>query len=67
MPKKNIHPNWFKDIKVYCDGKLITTTNSTKQKLYVDVWSGNHPFFNGAIKILDTEGRIKQFIKKYGS
>jgi large subunit ribosomal protein L31 len=45
MPKKDIHPNWFKKAHVYCDGKLITTTSSTKHDLYVDVWSGNHPFF----------------------
>jgi large subunit ribosomal protein L31 len=67
MPKKNIHPNWFKNTQVYCDGQLITTTSSTKQNLYVDVWSGNHPFFNGSIKILDTEGRVERFMKKYSS
>ena len=54
MSKKNIHPKWYEKSQVYCDGQLIMTTSSTKQNLYVDVWSGNHPFYTGSIKILDT-------------
>ncbi len=26
----------------------------------------NHPFFTGTQKILDTEGRVDRFMKKYG-
>jgi large subunit ribosomal protein L31 len=32
----------------------------------VDVWSGNHPFYTGTQKILDTEGRVDRFMRKYG-
>ncbi len=42
------------------------TTGSTLPELHVDVWSGNHPFFTGTQKILDTEGRVDRFMKKYG-
>ena len=42
------------------------TTGSTHPELHVDVWSGNHPFFTGTQKILDTEGRVDRFMKKYG-
>jgi ribosomal protein L31 len=38
----------------------------TQPELHVDVWSGNHPFFTGTQKILDTEGRVDRFMKKYG-
>ena len=65
MVKKDIHPKWFKKSKVYCDGKHIFTTSSTKNILNVDIWSGNHPFFTGSQKIIDTEGRVERFIKKY--
>lgn len=65
MAKKNIHPKWFKKSKVYCDGQHIMTISSTKEKLHVDIWSGNHPFFTGSQKIIDTEGRVERFIKKY--
>jgi len=65
MRKNSIHPQWYDKIPVYCDGLLIMTTSSTKPKLNVDIWSGNHPFYTGSTKILDTQGRVKQFLKKY--
>jgi large subunit ribosomal protein L31 len=64
MAKKNLHPQWFKT-KVFCDGKLILEIGSTKNELHVDIWSGNHPFYTGSEKILDVEGRIEKFQKKY--
>jgi large subunit ribosomal protein L31 len=63
--KKKIHPKWYDETQVYCDGQLVMVTSSTKVKLNVDVWSGNHPFYTGSIKILDTEGRVDRFQKKY--
>nr|YP_009122092.1 50S ribosomal protein L31 [Choreocolax polysiphoniae]AJH65850.1 50S ribosomal protein L31 [Choreocolax polysiphoniae] len=65
MPKKNIHPKWYNKSKVYCDGNHIMTVGSTKKILHVDIWSGNHTFFTDSQKIIDVEGRIKKFIKKY--
>lgn len=65
MPKKDIHPEWFEETKVFCDGQLIMTVSSTKPELYVDIWSGNHPFFTGSQRIIDTEGRVERFMKKY--
>ena len=65
MPKKDIHPKWFKETKVFCDGKLILEVGTTKPEMYVDIWSGNHPFYTGSQKIIDTEGRVEKFEKKY--
>nr|YP_009392117.1 ribosomal protein L31 [Periphykon beckeri]ARW60465.1 ribosomal protein L31 [Periphykon beckeri] len=65
MAKKNIHPEWYNKSTVYCDGKHIMTVGSTKKKLNVDIWSGNHPFFTGSQRIIDTEGRVEKFMKKY--
>jgi len=65
MPKKGIHPTWYPKTKVLCDGQLIMTVASTKSELQVDIWSGNHPFFTGSQKIIDTEGRVERFMKKY--
>ena len=42
------------------------TTGATQPELHVDVWSGNHPFYTGTQKILDTEGRVDRFMRKYG-
>ena len=52
--------------KVYCNGEVVMTIGSTKPELHVDVWSGNHPFYTGTQKIIDTEGRVERFLRKYG-
>jgi len=51
MPKKDIHPEWYENTEVYCDGQLIYTVSSTKETLKVDIWSGNHPYYTGSKKI----------------
>tara|TARA_B100000700_G_C14445917_1_gene579383 strand:- start:74 stop:358 length:285 start_codon:yes stop_codon:yes gene_type:complete len=66
MPKQDIHPTWYSDAKVICNGEVVMTTGSTQKEIHVDVWSGNHPFFTGTQKILDTEGRVDRFMRKYG-
>ena len=65
MAKKDIHPQWFSNTKVFCDGQLIMVVGSTKPELNVDIWSGNHPFYTGSQRIIDTEGRVERFLKKY--
>jgi large subunit ribosomal protein L31 len=62
---KKSHPKWYSDAKVFCDGKLLFTTGSTKPEIYIDVWSGNHPFYTKSQKIIDNEGRVSKFLKKY--
>jgi large subunit ribosomal protein L31 len=66
MPKADIHPTWYPDAKVICNGEVVMTTGSTQPELHDDVWSGNHPFYTGTQKILDTEGRVDRFMRKYG-
>ena len=66
MAKPDIHPTWYPDAKVICNGEVVMTTGSTQPELHVDVWSGNHPFYTGTQKILDTEGRVDRFMRKYG-
>eukprot|EP00871_Galdieria_phlegrea_P004014 jgi/Galph1/4613/GphlegSOOS_G3259.1 len=58
MPKANIHPKWYPEAEVYCEGKLILKIGSTKPKINVDVWSGTQ-------RIIDTEGRVERFLRKY--
>lgn len=64
MAKKNLHPEWHQT-KVFCDGKLVLEVGSTQQQLSVDIWSGNHPFYTGSQKIIDAEGRVEKFQRKY--
>ena len=40
-------------------------TRSTVGDIKVDICSNCHPFFTGTQKIVDTEGRVERFKKKY--
>ncbi len=66
MPKSGIHPKWYPEAKVICNGEVVMTVGSTQPEIHVDVWSGNHPFYTGTQKIIDTEGRVDRFLRKYG-
>ena len=66
MPKAEIHPTWYPDAKVICNGEVVMTTGSTSPALHVAVWSRNHPFYTGTHPILDTEGRVDRYMRNYG-
>jgi large subunit ribosomal protein L31 len=66
MPKDGIHPQWYPEAKVICNGEEVMTVGSTQPEIHVEVWSGNHPFYTGTQKIIDTEGRVDRFLRKYG-
>ena len=40
-------------------------TGSTQEAVRVDICSDCHPFFTGDNKIVDAEGRVERFKKKY--
>jgi large subunit ribosomal protein L31 len=63
--KKDIHPKWYPEASVLCNGEIVLTLGSTKRELNVDLWSGNHPFYTGSQKIIDAEGRVEKFNRKY--
>lgn len=64
--KKDIHPKYYPDAKVYVGGEVVATVGSTRPELHVDVWSGTHPFFTGQQRIIDTEGQVDRFQKRMG-
>ena len=66
MPKSEIHPTWSEETPVLCDGKIICLTGSTKKELQVDMWLANHPFYTKSQVVVDSEGRVDRFMKKYG-
>ena len=65
MPKKNVHPTWISNSTVFCDGKPLCLINSTKSSLQIDVWLANHPFYTNSQLLIDSEGRVDKFMKKY--
>lgn len=62
--KKDIHPTWYPDAKVICNGEVVMTVGSTKPELHVEIWSGNHPFYTGQQRLVDTEGQVERFLKR---
>ncbi len=62
--KKGIHPE-YKEATFSCPCGAVIQTRSTSGDLRVEVCSQCHPFFTGTQKIIDTEGRVEKFRKKY--
>ena len=65
MPKSEIQPIWFKEAPIFCDGKPLCLIGSTKRELQVDIWLANHPFYTDSQVLIDSEGRVEKFMKKY--
>ncbi|MCX7795524.1 MAG: 50S ribosomal protein L31 [bacterium] len=63
--KKDIHPTYYRDAIVICACGNTFTTGSTKKELRVESCSKCHPFFTGQQKIVDTEGRVEKFRRKF--
>ena len=62
--KKDIHPQYYPEAKVYVGGVVVATVGSTKPELHLEVWSGTHPFYTGEQRIIDTEGQVDRFTKR---
>ncbi|HAR46955.1 MAG: 50S ribosomal protein L31 [Nitrospirae bacterium GWC2_57_13] len=62
--KEGIHPD-YKTVTVSCACGESFVTRSTKDTLKLDICSVCHPFYTGKQKLIDTEGRVDKFRKKY--
>ncbi len=62
--KKGIHPN-YQECRVTCACGETFITRSVKPEIRVEICNKCHPFFTGTQKIVDTEGRVERFIKRY--
>src|SRR5690606_34114925 len=64
--KPDIHPQYY-EVEVRCACGASWKTRSTKKDLHLEICSSCHPFFTGRQKLVDTEGRVERFTKKYGA
>ena len=64
--REGIHPEYF-DVEARCACGATWKTRSTKKELRLEICSNCHPFFTGKQKLIDTEGRVERFMKKYGA
>ena len=67
--KENIHPKYH-DIKVVMtDGTEFTTRStwgSEGETMTLQVDPKSHPAYTGKRRVMDTEGRVDKFNKRYG-
>ena len=64
--KEGIHPA-YKEVEARCACGNTFKTRSTKPELHLEICSACHPFFTGRQKLIDTEGRVERFSKKFGA
>ncbi len=62
--KKEIHPN-YDDATITCACGHVSKTRATIKEMSVNTCSACHPFYTGQQTMLDTEGRVDQFRKRY--
>jgi len=62
--KKEIHPKYFQTTATCACGATYDI-GSTKENLRLDICSNCHPLFTGKQKLMDSEGRVERFKKKY--
>ncbi len=63
--KAGIHPEYHQAVITCACGNTFTT-GSTRQNIRVEICSNCHPFYTGRQRLVDTEGRVQKFAKKYG-
>ncbi|MDY5954630.1 MAG: 50S ribosomal protein L31 [Kiritimatiellia bacterium] len=63
--KKDIHPK-YEDATISCACGNVIHTRSTVKAMHVNTCSACHPYFTGTKTLIDTEGRIDLFKKRYG-
>ena len=78
--KKDIHPGYrpvvFRDggtgsqfltrSTIASDRTVEWSDGNTYPLVVVDVTSESHPFWTGTSRVMDTEGRVEKFNRRYG-
>jgi large subunit ribosomal protein L31 len=63
--KAAIHPAYNECSVICACGHSFKTRSTHKGDIRVEICSNCHPFFTGRQKLVDTEGRVDRFQKKY--
>ncbi len=65
--KEGIHPAYILEARATCVCGNTFTVGSTQKELKVDICSNCHPFYTGKQKLIDVEGRVEKFNKRYAN
>ncbi len=64
--KQDVHPD-YGPCTITCACGHVIETRSTSKDMHVNTCSSCHPFFTGEAKLMDTEGRVERFRKRYAA
>jgi len=64
--KTEIHPK-YQEATIKCACGNVVKTRSTVAEMHVNTCSACHPFYTGQATFIDSEGRVEQFKRRYGS
>ncbi len=77
--KSDIHPEYrfvvFRDVNNGSEFLTRTCANARETTVFegqeyplilLDISSESHPFYTGTQRLMDTEGRVERFMRKYG-
>ncbi|MCX6997851.1 MAG: 50S ribosomal protein L31 [Kiritimatiellaeota bacterium] len=62
--KSEIHPK-YDTATITCACGNVIHTRSTVKEMHVNTCSRCHPYYTGQTKLLDTEGRVQRFQRRY--
>ena len=62
--KAEIHPE-YKKVKIKCVCGNEIETGSVQDDITVEICNACHPFYTDKQKIIDSEGRVERFKKRY--
>jgi len=74
--KEEIHPEYNPVVFVDGEHEIVTRSTMTSETtreidgvehyvVHVDISAFTHPFYTGKQKLMDTEGRVDRFLKRY--
>lgn len=74
--KADIHPDYHPVVFVDGEHEIVTRSTLTSPKtreidgvehyvISIDISAYTHPFYTGKQKLVDTEGRVDRFLKRY--
>ena len=63
--KSDIHPKYYTRAVITCSCGEKWNVGSTKSEGSVELCSKCHPFFTGEQRIVDTEGRVERFKRRF--
>ena len=62
--KKDLHPE-YAEATITCACGAVVRIGSTGKNMHVNTCSACHPFFTGKSALVDADGRVEKFKKRY--